>query len=52
MADDENGTNDVALNLPIEVGTYTVTATFTSSNSNIVIPENSAKTATLTILEP
>ena len=52
MADDANGTNQVALNLPKNGGTYTVTATFVASNSNIVIPENSAKTATLTILEP
>ena len=52
MADDANGTNQVPLNLPKDGGTYTVTATFVASNSNIVIPENSAKTATLTILEP
>ena len=52
MADDANGTNQVPLNLPKNGGTYTVTATFVASNSNIVIPENSAKTATLTILEP
>lgn len=49
MADDENGTNDVAITLPIEAGTYTVTATFTCSDSNYAIPDNSTLTATLTI---
>lgn len=52
MADDDNGTNEVVITVPKEVGTYTVTATFTCSKPNHAVPENSTLTATLTITNP
>lgn len=52
MADDDNGTNEVVITAPKEVGTYTVTATFTCSKPNHDVPENSTLTATITITEP
>ena len=44
--------SDVELVLPKEAGTYTVIASFTSTDNNYAVPENSAITATLTITEP
>jgi hypothetical protein len=52
MADDDNGTNEVVITAPKEVGTYTVTATFTCSKPNHDVPENSTLTATITITNP
>ena len=44
--------SDVELLLPKEAGTYTVIASFTSTDNKYVIPENADLTTTLTITEP
>ena len=44
--------NDIELLLPKEAGTYTVIASFTSTDNKYAIPDNSAITVTLTLTEP